>query len=130
METKSTAQMETERRRAEREKRLQEAAQRQQRSNQEIYGQGSMLGGNANRKLGRTYDIDVSSFDPEKNKMGTDERIQNDGIDKFEEENAGVEFNGSVLICIKGSPYWIDIPYDESTGPYDGTGDANFPITT
>jgi hypothetical protein len=39
-----------------------------------------------------------------------------------------VTYNYSVLICINGSPYWIDIPYDDSTGAYDGTGDPNYEI--
>jgi hypothetical protein len=40
-----------------------------------------------------------------------------------------VEFNGSVLICINGSPYYIDIPYDSDTGVYAASAGANFPIS-
>tara|TARA_R110000772_G_C13233333_1_gene433008 strand:- start:96 stop:401 length:306 start_codon:yes stop_codon:yes gene_type:complete len=40
----------------------------------------------------------------------------------------GGKFNGSVLICINGSPYYIDIPYDSETGPYAPSSGANFPI--
>jgi hypothetical protein len=40
----------------------------------------------------------------------------------------GGGFNGSVLICINGEPYYIDIPYDESIGAYPGADGANFTI--
>jgi len=79
------------------------------------------------------YDLNTR---PDDNKEGTDERIQNDGIDRITspiQDNSGsdgnVEFNGSVLICINGDPYYIDIPYDSETGPYSPSSGANFPIT-
>ena len=58
-----------------------------------------------------------------------------DGVPRssFETSSGGgggdVAFNGSVLICIDGSPYYIDIPYDSDTGPYAQSAGANFPIS-
>lgn len=79
------------------------------------------------------YDLNTR---PDDNKEGTDERIQNDGIDRITSpiqdgsgSDGNVEFNGSVLICINGDPYYIDIPYDSETGPYASSSGANFPIT-
>ena len=80
------------------------------------------------------YDLDTTRTDD--NKQGTDERIQNDGIDKLYSPvpsssgggSSGV-FDGSVLICINGSPYYIDIPYDSGTGAYAASEGANFPIS-
>jgi hypothetical protein len=79
------------------------------------------------------YDL---STRPDDNKEGIDERIQNDGIDRITSpiqdgsgSDGNVEFNGSVLICINGDPYYIDIPYDSETGPYAPISGANFPIT-
>ncbi len=80
--------------------------------------------------------IDVSVNPPQsQNQDGENSDISQDGVDSSVEHGGsgggggGSTFNGSVLICINGSPYWIDIPYDDETGPYDGTGDANHPIT-
>jgi len=75
-------------------------------------------------------DIDTSL---ESNKSGAGSTIQDDGIDNVnssddDDSGGGVEFNGSVLICINGSPYYIDIPYDSDTGAYAASGGANFPI--
>ena len=64
--------------------------------------------------------------------------INDNGIDEvprrsnpYFESGTGsdIEFNGSVLICINGSPYYIDIPYDSDTGAYAAASGANFPIT-
>ena len=75
-------------------------------------------------------DIDTSL---ESNKSGAGSTIQDDGIDNVEssggDDSSSVEFNGSVLICINGSPYYIDIPYDSDTGAYAASGGANFPIS-
>jgi hypothetical protein len=82
-------------------------------------------------------DIDTSL---ESNKSGAGSTIQDDGIDNIDSSADGggggggggggdVEFNGSVLICIDGSPYYIDIPYDSDTGPYAQSEGANFPIS-
>ena len=77
-------------------------------------------------------DIDTSL---ESNKSGAGSTIQDDGIDNVNSSGGGDsgggggEFNGSVLICINGSPYYIDIPYDSDTGAYAAGGGANFPIT-
>ena len=120
-------------REAERQNRQLESLRRQEESNANVYGEGA-LGDLANERAARLYDIDTNNVDESFNKMGTDERIQNDGIDSLEsppdeeEEGANIEFNGSVLICINGSPYYIDIPYDSDTGPYPSADGANFPI--
>lgn len=44
------------------------------------------------------------------------------------ERGEAIEFNGSVLICINGTPYYINIPYDSERGPYAITDGADFPI--
>ena len=41
---------------------------------------------------------------------------------------ASIDFNGTVAICINGTPYYIDIEYDDSAGAYAVTNDPNFPI--
>jgi len=98
----------------------------------------SLLRGASSTKERR--DIKAGVYDlntrPDDNKEGTDERIQNDGIDRIASpiqdgsgSDGNVEFNGSVLICINGDPYYIDIPYDSETGPYASSSGANFPIT-
>ena len=75
-------------------------------------------------------DIDTSL---ESNKSGAGSTIQDDGIDNVDSSGddggGSVEFNGSVLICINGSPYYIDIPYDSGTGAYAASEGANFPIS-
>ena len=80
------------------------------------------------------YDLDTQPRQDD-NKEGQDERIQNDGIDHVDGQvdggggGGGVGgFNGSVLICIEGDPYWIDIAYDKDKGPYVGTEVPEFPI--
>jgi hypothetical protein len=75
---------------------------------------------------------------PSRNKEDYESDILQRGIDQFNapestpESSGGggdVEFNGSVLICINGSLYYIDIPYDPDAGVYPSTNGANFPIT-
>jgi len=75
-------------------------------------------------------DIDTSL---EFNKSGAGSTIQDDGIDNVDSSDDGNSggggvFDGSVLICINGSPYYIDIPYDSGTGAYAASEGANFPI--
>jgi len=130
---------EREQRSADRANRLGRAEERQRSSNAEVYGgQGSMLE-RENNRAGNIYDVATGNYNENSNKQGLSERIQNDGIDElFGDIGASgdgggggggdVEFNGSVLICINGSPYYIDIAYDTDAGVYDGTGAANFPI--
>jgi len=76
-------------------------------------------------------DIDTSL---ESNKSGAGSTVQDDGIDNVDssggDDSSSVGFNGSVLICINGSPYYIDIPYDSGTGAYEASEGANFPIET
>jgi len=78
------------------------------------------------------------TYYPSRNKDDDESDILQRGIDQFNApestpESGGVarnlEFNGSVLICINGSPYYIDIPYDTDTGVYAESAGANFPIT-
>lgn len=73
----------TERRRAERTERQRERLKRQRKADERVYGKDSMLGDQAAKRRGRIYDIDTSGVDVLDNKQGTDERVQNDGIDKF-----------------------------------------------
>lgn len=80
------------------------------------------------------------TYKPSENKQDYESDILQRGIDQFTapeattESSSGsgsgnVEFNGSVLICINGSPFYIDIPYDSDTGVYPSSNGANFPIT-
>lgn len=77
------------------------------------------------------------TYYPSRNKQDYESDIQQRGTDQFTAPEAtpessgggGVAFNGSVLICINGSPYYIDIPYDSDTGAYAASGGANFPIS-
>jgi len=84
---------------------------------------------------GGVYDVETGEYKFDFNKQGTDETIANDGIDQLEDfdedegSDSNVEFNGSVIICINGSPFYIDIPYNPTTGVYPESGGANFPIT-
>jgi hypothetical protein len=89
-------------------------------------------------KSGAIYDLSTNSYVEKKEFPQTGKRsIQDNAVDfvdrdRIEEEggsggNGG--FNGSVLICINGDPYYIDIPYDSETGPYAPSSGANFPIT-
>mgnify|MGYP003644792114 FL=1 len=76
-------------------------------------------------KSGAIYDLSTNSYVKKKEFPQTGKRsIQDNAVDfvdrdRIEEEgSSGSGFNGSVLICINGSPYYIDIPYDSETGPY------------
>ena len=99
----------------------------------ETYGEGSQL---LEAQEGNIYDVETGEYDSGFNKEGTDETISNDGIDQIGvddndgESASSVEFNGSVLICINGFPFYIDIPYDSNTGVYPSSDGANFPITS
>lgn len=44
----------------------------------------------------------------------------------FESDGGNVAFNGTLSICINGTIYKIDIPFDKEKGPYTGT--ATYPI--
>ena len=89
---------------------------------------------------GAVYNLDTS-YAPTQNKTDYESDIGQRGIDQFtapeatpEQSGGGggggdIEFNGSVMICINGSPYYIDIPYDSDTGAYAASDGANFPIT-
>ena len=78
-------------------------------------------------------------YEPSSNKQDYESDVQQRGTDQFTAPEAtpetpksgggGVEFNGSVLICINGDPYYIDIPYDSDTGVYAASAGANFPIS-
>lgn len=89
------------------------------------------------RELKEQFKSSLKDIDTglESNRGGAGSTVQDDGVDNVDSSNdgsvggGGVEFNGSVLICINGSPYYIDIPYDSDTGPYAPSSGANFPIT-
>jgi len=86
---------------------------------------------------GGIYDISTNNYSqPQRNQSGQDSSIEDAGIDTLgggggasSDGGSSVEFNGSVLICINGSPFYIDIPYDSDTGVYPSSDGANFPIT-
>lgn len=137
MTPREERQIERQQREEARQLRLIEAQERQRKLDEEVYGKGSMLleeqkssaGGDAR---GGIWDVSTSNYkQPERNQTGQNEDIDNEGIDSLgaPEVSNEVQFNGSVLICINGSPYWIDILYDSGTGAYDGTGSPNFNIT-
>jgi hypothetical protein len=92
----------------------------------------SSVGGD---ERGGIYDVSTDNYSqPENNQQSLNDDIANKGIDVIKGSTTvvdagGEEFNGSVLICINGSPYYIDIPYDSNTGPYAAADGANFPIT-
>ena len=85
---------------------------------------------------GGIYDISTNNYSqPPRNQSGQDSSIQDAGIDTLgagasSASDSGVNFNGSVLICINGSPFYIDIPYDSTAGVYAESNGANFPITS
>jgi hypothetical protein len=89
-------------------------------------------------KSGAIYDLSTNSYVEKKEFPQTGKRsIQDNAVDFVDRDriegeggsDGNVEFNGSVLICINGDPYYIDIPYDSETGPYASSSGANFPIT-
>ncbi len=58
---------------------------------------------------GGIYDVSTGKYDPSFNKQGTDETIDNDGVDQFGLNDKDAEFpegyvETSVTICIDGSP--------------------------
>ena len=63
-------------------------------------------------------------FPPVGTPAGNDEFVATNNVGG----GGGGGFNGSVLICINGEPYYIDIPYNESIGAYPETDGANFTI--
>ena len=87
-------------------------------------------------KSGAIYDLSTNSYVAKNDFPSTGERNLQDTApdfvsrDRVEEGGGGVGggFNGSVLICIDGEPYYIDIPYDKSIGAYPGADGANFTI--
>ena len=84
---------------------------------------------------GGIYDISTNNYSqPPRNQSGQDSSIEDAGIDTLgagasSESDSSVEFNGSVIICIDGVPFYIDIPYDPTAGVYAISDGANFPIT-
>jgi hypothetical protein len=89
-------------------------------------------------KSGAIYDLSTNSYVEKKEFPQTGKRsIQDNAVDFVDRDRiegeggsgGGGGFNGSVLVCINGDPYYIDIPYDSETGPYAPSSGANFPIT-
>ena len=88
----------------------------------------------AAKDRGGIYDVSTDTYRKyDNNQDDQNSDINRAGIDKIGSSNipasGDVEFNGSVLICINGSPYYIDIPYDSDTGVYAASEGANFPIS-
>ena len=93
----------------------------------------------AAKDRGGIYDVSTDTYRKyDNNQDDQNSDINRAGIDKIGSSNipasgggggGDIEFNGSVLICIDGSPYYIDIPYDSDTGPYAPSAGANFPIS-
>jgi len=87
-------------------------------------------------RLARQQKVDFSDAQAELNRQEKDR--ENTGIDetgggtnatpKPALGGSDIEFNGSVLICINGSPYYINIPYDTDKGAYAASEGADFPI--
>jgi len=85
---------------------------------------------------GGIYDISTNNYSqPPRNQTGQNDSIGEAGEDSLgaadsaSDSSSNVEFNGSVLICIDGKPFYIDIPYNPTTGVYSESNGANFPIT-
>tara|TARA_R110000787_G_scaffold90455_1_gene190970 strand:+ start:1068 stop:1526 length:459 start_codon:yes stop_codon:yes gene_type:complete len=83
---------------------------------------------------GGIYDVDTNTYTPPKPHPDTGKRnLLDDAVDFIPRDPSGdddsITFNGSVLICIDGKPFYIDIPYDPTTGVYSESNGANFPIT-
>ena len=90
----------------------------------------------AAKDRGGIYDVSTDTYRKYDNNQDDQNSDTNRaGIDKIGSSDipasggGDVEFNGSVLICINGSPYYIDIPYDSDTGVYAASEGANFPIS-
>ena len=58
----------------------------------------------------------------------TETGVQSIPRDSLEDVDS-IDFNGSVLICINGAPFYIDIPYDPIAGVYSESNGAHYPIT-
>jgi hypothetical protein len=96
----------------------------------------TMLGRSSSggKDKGGIYDISTNNYSqPQRNQLGQNSSIEDAGIDTLggggADGGSSVEFNGSVLICINGLPFYIDIPYDPTAGVYPFDDGANFPIT-
>ena len=131
------------RERARKDRREQKRALRKQERNQLDQTRGSK----ARRRLrdefdkvekgiesGGIYDVDTNTYTPPKPHPDTGKRnLLDDAVDFIPRDPSGdddsITFNGSVLICIDGKPFYIDIPYDPTTGVYSESNGANFPIT-
>jgi hypothetical protein len=74
-------------------------------------------------------DIDTSIENNKKERDNEPQYDKGDDISDSGDDGIGLEFNGSVIICINGSPKYIDIPYDSETGAYSISSGANFPIS-
>lgn len=95
----------------ERRKRIQAAQERQRQADIGTYGEGSELlkGQKSSSKgdsRGGIWDVDTQPKE-DQNKQGTDDRIQNDGIDRVSDEQ-GDELAGfeetSIILCENGTP--------------------------
>ena len=87
---------------------------------------------------GGIYDLSTDTYSqPKRNQVDQDVSTAQDGIDKLggssnsdtDSGDSNVEFNGSVIICIDGSPFYIDIAFDSTAGVYQISDGANYPIT-
>jgi hypothetical protein len=92
---------------------------------------------------GGIYDISTNNYSqPQRNQSGQDSSIEEAGIDTLgagigeglsdsstNDPQGEIDFNGSVIICIDGEPFYIDIPYDATEGAYAISSGANYPIT-
>jgi hypothetical protein len=140
--TKEERQQQQEQRQADRLGRIANAQTRQRESDIRTYGEGSaLLSGQKSSRSGDArggiWDVSVDNYkQPDRNETGQNNSVNDgQGIDSIgaggEPATAGgsdIEFNGSVLICINGSPYYINIPYDTDKGAYAASGGADFPI--
>lgn len=80
---------------------------------------------------GGIYDIATDNYEPPENQQSTIEDINQEGFDELlrQEEGlggGGFEPNATVIICINGNPYYIDI---QASDPYSTGGSPNFPIS-
>lgn len=131
------------RERARKDRREQKRALRKQEKNQLKQTRGSK----ARRELrdefdkvekgiesGGIYDVDTNTYTPpEGNVAGSNTNMTETGVQSIPRDSLedvdSIDFNGSVLLCINGAPFYIDIPYDPTTGVYSESNGANYPIT-
>ena len=104
---------------------------RQQAEDREEFVQqlSNVFGGDV---AGAIFDLSTNTYTPKQNnQQGIDEDSNDRSIDSFgSTTNNGIEaFNGTVAICINGTPYYIDIAYDDNIGPYAIATGENYPIT-